>query len=255
MSTKRAIRKSQKVDGSKTNNPLVDDIYTSLNQNLASGFEIIQPFELSQRHLDVLHLMQRSKTKMVLIDGPAGSGKTFLAVYAALMALKERYVDKIIYIRSIAESADNKMGSLPGEIDDKFLPWSMPLIDKVNELTRNGTGEYLFQHGLIKGIPVNFCRGLTFHRTFVIVDESQNFTKKELMVILTRFGNKTKYAVIGDKTQSDIPKSCFNEFIKAFDTPTSRDHDIFVERLTSTDIVRSEILKYIVDVIETIPKT
>jgi phosphate starvation-inducible PhoH-like protein len=250
MSTRKAVRKSQKVDGSKTTDMIVDDIYTSLNQNLATGFEIYQPFELSQRHLDVLHLMQRNKTKMVLIDGPAGSGKTFLAVYAALTALKERYVDKILYIRSIAESADNKMGSLPGEIDDKFLPWSMPLIDKVNELTRNGTGEYLFQHGLIKGIPVNFCRGLTFHRTFVIVDESQNFSAREIGTILTRFGNKTKYAVIGDCNQSDIKDSGFRKVFNAFDTEESKEHDIFCSKFTTEDIVRSEILKHIVQVLD-----
>ena len=83
MSTKKAMRKSRKVDGSSTST-IVDDIYTSFKQNLMSGFEINQPFELSQRHQDVLHLIQRNKTKMVLIDGPAGTGKTFLAVYAEI---------------------------------------------------------------------------------------------------------------------------------------------------------------------------
>jgi len=249
MSTKKAMRKSRKVDGSSTST-IVDDIYTSFKQNLMSGFEINQPFELSQRHQDVLHLIQRNKTKMVLIDGPAGTGKTFLAVYAALVALKERYVDKVLYIRSIAESASNKIGSLPGEVDDKFLPWSMPLIEKVNELTQNGTGEYLFQQGLIKGLPINFCRGLTFHKTFVIVDESQNFDRKEISTVLTRFGNKTKFVVVGDCNQSDIKESGFKKVFNAFDTTISNEHDIFCSKFTTEDIVRSEILKHIVEVLD-----
>ena len=108
----------------------VSEIYDKIDKNSLLTYNIKQPFTFNDNHNDMLVLLQTSKTKMVMVDGPAGSGKTYLAVLAALHLLKEKYIDQIVYIRSIVESASRQIGSLPGEVNDKFLPWSMPLIEK-----------------------------------------------------------------------------------------------------------------------------
>ena len=157
---------------------------------------------------------------MSLVDGPAGTAKTYIAVYAALEMLRDQSVDleKIVYIRSIVESADKSLGSLPGEIDDKFSPYMMPLIEKVTELCGPGTCGMLKSKGLIDAIPVNFVRGLTFNNTCVIVDESQNLTKGELTTILTRFGRNSRYIVLGDGKQSDVKQSGFKNVFDRFNS-------------------------------------
>ncbi len=141
---------------------------------------------------------------MSFVDGLAGTAKTYIAVYAALEKLKEGLFDKIVYIRSVVESADKSLGSLPGEIDDKFSPYAMPLIEKGTEIAGPGTCSMLRNKGLIEAIPVNFVRGLTFNNTCVIVDEAQNLTKGELTTILTRFGRNSQYVGCGHKGHTAV---------------------------------------------------
>jgi phosphate starvation-inducible protein PhoH len=105
------------------------------------------------------------------------------------------------------------------------------------------------EHEYIKAIPVNFARGLTFHKCAVIVDESQNYTKSELATILSRFGRNSKYFVIGDTNQADIKDSGFKEVYDAFDTDFSRKNEIHCLKFDHTDIVRSPILRHITQVL------
>lgn len=233
----------------------VEEIYEKIDKNSLLNYTIKQPFTLNEKHTELLHLMQTNKTKMVMVDGPAGSAKTYLAVLAALHLLKEKYIDQIVYIRSIVESASRPMGSLPGEVVDKFLPWTMPLIEKITELTNKTVANDLLKHEMIKGMPVNFCRGLSFTKTFVIVDEFQNNNLSEITTILTRFGYKSKYVLIGDSRQSDIGKNtCIHKIMNCFDTPESLEKDIHCVKFTEDEIVRSEMLKHIVKVLDSIPQ-
>ena len=190
---------------------------------------------------------------MCLVDGPAGTAKTYIGVLAALNLLQSNEVESIIYIRSIVESASRHMGALPGELEDKFAPWSMPLIDKLDELLPPGISNNLMTKEYIKCVPVNFTRGLTFRDSCVIVDEAQNLTTSELTTILTRFGYNSKYIVIGDTNQSDINgKSGFGKIFNAFDHPSCIDNGIRTFKFDGNDIVRSKILRFIVDRLDTI---
>ncbi len=184
---------------------------------------------------------------MSFVDGLAGTAKTYIAVYAALEMLKEGLFDKIVYIRSVVESADKSLGSLPGEIDDKFSPYAMPLIEKVTEIAGPGTCGMLRSKGLIEAIPVNFVRGLTFNNTCVIVDEAQNLTKGELTTILTRFGRNSQYIVCGDTGQSDVRQSGFNDVFKRFKTEDCEEKGIYTHKFGVEEIVRSKILRFICD--------
>lgn len=210
------------------------------------GFEIRCKYEFNDTHKSFLHLVNYEQTKMVLVDGPAGSGKTYLSVLAALTLLSQRKIENIVYIRSVVESATKSIGALPGELDEKFRPWAIPLMEKLDELVTKTTSINLVAEERIKCIPVNFVRGMTFNNSFVIVDESQNLTKSELVTILTRFGHNSKYVVIGDSKQADIgEKSGFNTILRAFNDVECENNGIHAFKFTENDIVRSKILKLI----------
>lgn len=212
------------------------------------GLYIKQKHTLNDVHKTFLDLCLYEKSKMVLVDGPAGTAKTYLAVFAGLQLLKERQVEQIVYIRSIVESATKSIGALPGEIDEKFKPWSLPMLEKLQELIPvKSQIDSLVTEGQVKCVPVNFVRGLTFHNSFVIIDEAQNMTKEELVTILTRFGQSTRYIVVGDGKQKDIGKlSGFSEILNRFNDEESSDHGIHAMKFGENEIVRSPILKFIV---------
>jgi phosphate starvation-inducible PhoH-like protein len=220
-----------------------------IKNDIFLNFKIDQKFHLNDHHKAFVDKAMDESSQILFCDGPAGSSKTYLAVYVALTMLRDKKIDEILYIRSIVESATRKLGSLPGEVDDKFKPWSIPLIEKCDELVSKQITEMLFQSDYLKSIPVNFLRGATFTNNVVIVDEAQNLEHSELVTILTRFGKNCKLFVIGDSLQSDIQKSGFEKIMKAFDTDQSRDNGICTFHFTEDDITRSKLLKFIVKVI------
>jgi phosphate starvation-inducible protein PhoH and related proteins len=207
--SRRTKKQAAEIDSSDD-----DDMF---NGDWLLDFNIRKPFHFRPKHAEFYNIISDRTTNMALVDGPAGTAKTYIAVYAALEMLREQEdIEKIVYIRSIVESADRSLGSLPGEIDDKFSPYMMPLIEKVTEICGPGTCTMLKSKGLIDAIPVNFVRGLTFNKTCVIVDEAQNLTKGELTTIMTRFGRKSKYIICGDCNQSDIRQSGFKDVFDKF---------------------------------------
>lgn len=220
-----------------------------IRNDIFLNFKIDQKFHLNEHHKAFVEKAMNDESQIMFCDGPAGSSKTYLAVYVALSMLREKKIDEIVYIRSIVESATRKLGSLPGEVDDKFKPWSIPLIEKCDELVGKHITEMLFQSDYLKSIPVNFLRGATFTNNVVIVDEAQNLEHSELVTILTRFGKNCKLFIIGDSLQSDIQKSGFERIMSAFDTDDSNSNGIHTFHFTEEDITRSKLLKFIVKVI------
>ena len=232
---------------------LKDTVDINSEKNWDIDFKINEDYKLTPNQVDFLVTSLKQDTRMCMVDGPAGTAKTYLAVLTALKMLNRKQIDNIIYIRSIVESASRSMGALPGELEEKFAPWSMPLVDKLEEITTAGAGSNLMNKGYIKCIPVNFTRGLTFKNACVIIDEAQNMTNSELTTILTRFGENSKYLVVGDTLQADIGvKSGFKNILNAFDDQSCVDNGITTFRFDEDDIVRSEILRFIVKRLNTI---
>ena len=227
------------------------ELTESLQKNWLFNFKIKRPFYFNPKHREFYNCIKNPKTKMGFVDGPAGSMKTYIAVYAGLELIKQEEFSKMVYIRSVAESAERSLGSLPGEIDDKFSPYSIPLEEKVTEIADRGTYSMLKQKGIVEAIPVNFVRGLTFNKSLVIVDEAQNLSRKELTTILTRFGRDSRYIVIGDCNQADVNKSGYKEIFNMFNTHQSTENDIFSFKFGTAEISRSKILKYICSVLGT----
>ena len=253
MPKKNTTRKSKKVvkrQAAPTN--ISDYISENISRNdiveSDIDYKINHHYNLTYNQQAFLDSIELTTSKMSIADGPAGTAKTYIAVLAALNLLQKREVDNIVYIRSIVESASRNLGSLPGELEEKFAPWSMPLIDKLDELIPSYKANNLLSKGYIKCVPVNFTRGLTFRNSCVIIDEAQNLTLNELTTILTRFGNNSRYVVIGDTLQSDINgKSGFGKIYDAFDHESCIIEGISAFKFSGEDIVRSKILRFIVD--------
>jgi|TARA_R110002110_G_scaffold7140_2_gene36257 phosphate starvation-inducible PhoH-like protein len=243
MAIKRATRKKKESD-------ITEEFEQSYKQKFdCSNIKLRKQFPLTHNQTSFYYKSQEEKTSMLLLDGVAGTAKTYIAVYTALELLKASKVDQIVYIRSVVESSSKSIGALPGELEDKFSPYSMPLIDKMNEILDKQTINSLMEGQYIKAIPVNFVRGLTFNNSFVIIDEAQNLTRSELTTILTRFGRNSKYIVCGDCKQSDIKDSGFTTVFNLFDTDFSKKNDIHNFTFGVEDIVRSPILKHITQIL------
>lgn len=208
--------------------------------------------DLTEKQKQLIDLILDKKTKVVFIQGPAGVSKTFTAIYAGLKLLNSKSVSDLVYVRSVVESASRSLGALPGEVSEKLNPFLMPLHEKLDELLPKGDIDMLNKENRIQGIPINHLRGASINAKYVIVDECQNMTRSEGVTALTRIGKFSKFIIMGDPYQSDLPlgKSGFMELFDLFNTESAREQGIFCFSFTRDDIVRSGILKFIVETIE-----
>lgn len=207
----------------------------------------IKHIELNDKQKLFMEVAMDKATKIMFVSGPAGTAKTFMAVYAALMYINERRVSDLIYIRSAVESSEAKLGFLPGEADEKMAPYIQPLMDKLIELLPKSDIDTLLKEKRVSAIPVGFLRGLNWNAKVIITDEAQNMTPKELFTLITRTGEFSKVFILGDPDQSDINgRSGFKGMISTFDDSESQEHGIHVFRLTEDDIVRSGLVRFII---------
>ena len=202
--------------------------------------------QLTSKQIELLNLLQNKTTKLVFISGPAGTAKTYTSILAGLTLLNHKRVSEIIYVRSIVESSDSKLGFLPGEMDEKMSPYIQPLIDKLEELLPKHDIDKLKKEERIHGFPINFLRGLSWNAKCIVADEAQNMSKKELITLITRVGEFSKLFICGDPDQSDINgKSGFVPMMNVFDDEESRNNGIYVFKFDEDDIVRSGLVKFI----------
>lgn len=206
---------------------------------------LIKDIRLTEKQIDLIKKIRDKESKIIFISGPAGTSKTYTSILGGLHLLNDKKVSELIYVRSAVESADSKLGFLPGELDDKLSPYIQPLIDKLEELLSARDISELKTKNVIKGFPVNFLRGLNWNAKFIIADEAQNMTKKELITLITRVGNFSKLIICGDPDQSDIHKSGFVEVSNIFNDNESCENGIYSYSLDEDDILRSDLVKFI----------
>lgn len=207
--------------------------------------------DLTTRQGEVIDRIMDKQTQIVFLNGPAGTSKSYISILAGLRLLNQRSVSDIVYIRSIIESASKSLGSLPGDQNEKLHPFLMPLYEKLEELLPKAEIDHLIKQERAVGIPVNYLRGASINAKFIFCDEAQNLDYKELTTVITRLGKFSKLIIAGDSSQSDINgKSGFIKMFDLFNDPSSRDHGIHSLSFTKEDIVRSGVLKYIIERIE-----
>lgn len=176
--------------------------------------------------------------------GPAGTGKTFLAMACAVQALQQRKISRIVLTRPAVEAGE-RLGYLPGTLEDKIDPYLRPLFDAIASLMEPETVSQLLAQGTIEVAPLAYMRGRTLNDAFIVLDEAQNTSPEQMKMFLTRLGFGSTMVVTGDVTQIDLPRghSGLIEAVRVLDDVD----DIAVCRLGSDDIVRHSLVSRIVD--------
>lgn len=225
--------------------------YVHQRDKLDWSLNIRERNDLTDKQKALIALITAKETKVIFIVGPAGTSKTWLAVYCGLHLLNQRRISHITFVRTIAESASKSLGTLPGEADQKLSPYLMPLMDKLDEMLPVGEVKRLMSEERVRGIPVNYLRGASINAQYIVLEEAQNYDVKELTTALTRIGQYSKIVVIGDPSQSDINgKSALQPFYDLFNEPSSQTEGIHCVSFTKNDIVRSGILRHIIERVE-----
>ena len=180
--------------------------------------------------------------------GPAGTGKTYLAVASAVQQLVSGEVEKILLVRPAVEAGE-KLGFLPGDLSQKVDPYLRPLYDALFEMLGFKETNQLIERNIIEVVPLAFMRGRTLNNSFIILDESQNATVEQMKMFLTRFGFGSKVVVTGDITQIDLPKNTQSGLVHSLDVLKGLSEVGFI-KFDSKDIVRHGLVQKIVEAYE-----
>lgn len=238
---------SSDVENHKDNSP-----YVFQRDKVHFDFSI-QELPWTEKQKELIQILLNKETKCVFVEGPAGCSKTSTAVYAGLKLLKSKRASDIIFVRSAVESADSKIGYLPGTIDEKFEAYMAPFVEKMEEFLDGHTIKRLHTDKRVSAMPVNYIRGLHWPAKVIIVDECQNITFRELVTTITRLGEFSKIIFLGDPYQSDLPSNKsggFSKMCSIFNCEESKAHGIHHFQFTREDIVRSEFVKFVVNKLE-----
>jgi phosphate starvation-inducible protein PhoH and related proteins len=201
----------------------------------------IRPKTLNQkRYVDAI-----DANTIVFGVGPAGTGKTYLAMAKAVHALQTKQVSRIILTRPAVEAGE-RLGFLPGTLSEKIDPYLRPLYDALYDMMDAELIPKLMSAGVIEVAPLGYMRGRTLNSAFIVLDEAQNTTAEQMKMFLTRLGFGSKIVVTGDMTQIDLPGGARSGLRSAVDILDSVD-DIHVAELTSVDVVRHRLVSEIVD--------
>ena len=221
------------------------------------------PRVLSGEDIDIQHAGRRIRPRtagqaryvkairsydLTFATGPAGCGKTFLAVATAVEALKAGHIRKIVLVRPAVEAGES-LGFLPGDLRAKLNPYLRPLMDALGEMVDYDQARQFMEQDVIEVIPLAYMRGRTLNDAFIILDEAQNTTIAQMKMFLTRMGERSKMVVSGDATQQDLPRGVTSGLKDAL-WRLGRLDSIGVVRLQASDIVRHHLVQQIVEAYE-----
>ena len=211
---------------------------------IATRRKSIVPKTLGQK----LYLQSVQKNPIVFGIGPAGTGKTYLAMAAAISALLKNQVQRIVLTRPAVEAGE-ALGFLPGDLREKILPYLRPLYDALHDMLEPEDVSTLSEKGLIEIAPLAYMRGRTLANAYIILDEAQNTTPEQMMMFLTRLGDESRMIVTGDITQIDLPRAKASGLVQA-PRILRNIPGIDFHHFTATDVVRHPLVQKIIDAYE-----
>ena len=219
-------------------------VHTPKKMNINTPKTIVIPKGENQE----LYVNTIRKKTLTFGVGPAGTGKTYLAVAVAVQHLINREVERILLVRPAVEAGE-RLGFLPGDLSQKIDPYLRPLYDALFEMLGFKEATKLIDRNIIEVVPLAFMRGRTLNKSFIILDESQNATEEQMKMFLTRFGFGSSVVVTGDITQIDLPKSTISGLIHTMDVLKGMKEIGFINFGTN-DVVRHGLVKKIVEAYE-----
>lgn len=202
-----------------------------------SGGLVIQPRNRGQR----LVVGAADRNDVVFAIGPAGTGKTYIAVALAVKALKEKQVKKIILCRPAVDAGES-LGFLPGDLKEKVDPYLRPLYDALDDMIHSEKLKYYLENNVIEIVPLAYMRGRTLNKAFIIMDEAQNATEAQMKMFLTRMGEHSRMVVTGDDSQIDLPPKQRSGLVQSTRI-LQNISGIAVVRLEASDVVRHRLVK------------
>ena len=242
-------RKNEYIDDSRISY-LIDVASDGGEQNPSASFEGVVAITHRGKPIKCRSLGQKQyidaidKNTVVFGIGPAGTGKTYLAMAKAVVALKNKEVSRIILTRPAVEAGE-KLGFLPGDLQNKVDPYLRPLYDALYDFMGSDAYQRLSEKGVIEVAPLAYMRGRTLSDAFIILDEAQNCTMEQMKMFLTRFGEGSRVVVTGDVTQIDLPEERKSGLKRTADLLQNIEH-IKVVYLTNRDVVRHKLVKDII---------
>ncbi|MFO1019960.1 MAG: PhoH family protein [Planctomycetales bacterium] len=247
------LRKTLELQGGLSDADITEALTRQVHADPGDEQAAIPLFEKSRKIVprspgQMAYIQSIRENDLVFCTGPAGCGKTYLAVAMAVHALRQEQIKKIVLVRPAVEAGE-KIGFLPGDMLAKVNPFLRPLLDSlIDILDSEQVGRYL-EKDVIEIIPLAYMRGRTLNQTFIILDEAQNTTITQMKMFLTRMGNGSKIVASGDVTQVDLPPHIPNGLSDAIDRLSSI-HGIAAVKLSGRDIVRHPLVREIVKAYE-----
>mgnify|MGYP000917000107 FL=1 len=252
------IRKKESIDLSRIryavelaregNADAIEEIMTDVIAITSKGRQIRSRTLGQKRYVKAMR-----ENTVTFVIGPAGTGKTYLAMAMAVVALKNKEVERIILTRPAVEAGEN-LGFLPGDLQNKVDPYLRPLYDALYELLGGEAYAKLSERGAIEVAPLAYMRGRTLSDAFIVLDEAQNCTEEQMKMFLTRFGENSRVVITGDITQIDLPKEK-KSGLKLCLSILEGIEDISIQYLTHRDVVRHELVQKIIQAYERYEKS
>jgi len=249
----------KKSNSGKTGNPVLepspkkDNSPRVLQREKLKNPVLIRELNWTEKQKKFFEIALDKDTRLMFIDGPAGTAKTLLAVYTALRLLNDKRVSDVVYLRSAVESSDAHLGFLPGTTDEKMAAYNAPFWDKVEELLSFPDKKRLIDDNRVHCLPINHIRGLNWNAKAVILDEAQNSTQKELVTTLTRLGEFSRCFICADPKQTDlhVRSGGFQKICNLLEhNPQAKEFGIHVFRFTHEDIMRSKLVAFLAKELE-----
>jgi phosphate starvation-inducible PhoH-like protein len=212
----------------------------------------IREFKWTEKQQKFIQTALDKQSKVIICKAPSGVGKTLLSLFCCLKKLNEKKISQIVYYRSPIESCSKSVGFLKGSLDEKMEVYGLPLGDHLEELLDKNAISYLLNDERIIIDSVGFAKGRTFNVSGIIVDEAEDLSVQEILLLMTRMGKYSCLFLIGDIAQSNVRNSGFDAVFKTFNNPESKENGIHTFEFTKEDCLRSEIIKFILTKFEEI---